>query len=942
MRTHPCLDNAYRFLLVWTPDTVFNCVLVRHASRCFYVDIILNFCTGYDKGFEVVMVREEIARNYVGSGWFFVDLIVTVQWDLLIGGASKLFGHSGDMGSLGVLKLIKVVRLGKAPRLILTLTKTWTVHTGVIGAFKFFVLVLIVAHILGCFFFMIPALALDCVPAEYNLPDSGESVYGGVIGDLIESHENAECEGQCGICDPDGAEPPDTIGIIPGGWRHSYGVEQMQHYEQYIDSLYWSLTTMTTIGYGDRGPQLQTEIVYTMCAEIIGLSFFAMLLNQIAVLQEVLGRQQGIANEEKNEVVQFLKHNHLDSALIQEVVQFLNFKTKGHSGHALKESDYRRMEHFRDLSEPLRQKIKEEIFIRPLREVRIFGHSKKDKEDKEDLRRLFDKIDDDKGGSLDQEEIIMLLNSLGIDGVTTEEVTAMMVEMKMHDSDSTTCQSEESNDVTFEQFQSWWYYKKHGRPKMPKCPIVFLEQLASVMSDSLKPYGRNEQVVGAYAQVPKSELEHDNSHQWYGERLAFVMTGTVIIVKNPPRSNDIVTARSSWGRSSQQRLSGFLSRPGQRGRVMPGSVNPILRTCKVFRIDDNDAPCMLSDVSGNAVLDISSYKLVELEVVQRHRPQYYVCDNLRLLAHPREGANSYEPASDDEEDRICDDKGVPLRLGGLVPAKQTVRELLDPNTGKPRRVCAGHREYVLVSWSTDNGQVTGWLHDPLSSKGKESSHDGEVSENEVVRWVEDTKLIDQDDEEPVFGLAAALEDEEFQAVKDKTRGWFVETLNFVDMAYITRKNLRILLNDHWPPASVAEDGLVTSTDGRSPSILSLDLPKVTVPDEDYKMGGQQALAKLALMDHHLIRRSDANEMSGQYLSAGRCSVGDATKSHRLRDIMKNRMKSIINPVTSFEDCAKRFDAIEKSIERVSNNVDKLVDRQTVMQDQIMAELTKRQ
>lgn len=49
---------------------------------------------------------------------------------------------------------------------------------------------------------------------------------------------------------------------------------------------------MTTIGYGDRGPQLTEEIIYTMMAEVLGLSFFAMLLNQIAALQEVLGRQQ--------------------------------------------------------------------------------------------------------------------------------------------------------------------------------------------------------------------------------------------------------------------------------------------------------------------------------------------------------------------------------------------------------------------------------------------------------------------------------------------------------------------------------------------------------------------------------------------------------------------------------------------------------------------------
>ena len=912
------------------------------------MDIVLNFCTGYDRGFEVVTVREEIASIYVRSGWFFIDFIATVQWDLLMGVLQKLFGQSREQSSgLRQTKMIKVLRLGKAPRLIVTLTKTWTVHTGVIGAFKFFVLVLIVAHILGCFFFMIPALALDCVPAEYILPDSGESVYGGTIGDLLETHDNSICEGKCGICDPDGAEPPDTIGIIPGGWRHVYGVEQMEHHVQYIDALYWSITTMTTIGYGDRGPQLQEEIVYTMVAEILGLSFFAMLLNQISVLQEVLGRQQGIANEEKNEVVQFLKHNQLDGNLIQEVVRFLNFKTKGHSGQALKESDYRRMEHFRELSEPLRQKIKEEIFIRPLREVRIFGRSKKDKKEVQNLKKLFDSIDTDGGGSLEQEEIKKLFKSLGIDDVSTAEVSSMMVEMKMHNPDTAIPQSEDRDDVTFEQFQSWWYYKKHGRPKMPTCPIVFLEQLASIMSDSLKPYGRNEQVVGAYAQVPKNEQDGDTSHKCYGERLTFVMTGTVVIVKSPPRSYDIVMARSTWGRNRPHGLSGSLHRQGQRGRVMPGSVNHVLRTCKVLHIDDDGAPCMHSDAGGDMVPDISSYNLVELQVVQRHRPQYYVCDNLKLLAHPRQGAYSYDPTPDEQRDCIRDDNGDPLRLGGVVPGRETVRTMIDPRTGNPRR----HGQYVLVSWSTENGHCTGWLDDPLGANQTESSarnHDGEVSKNKVARWVEDTKLIDQDDEEPVFGLAAALEDEEFHAVKLKTQEWFVETLNFVDMAYITRKDLRMLLDNYWPPVAV-QDQMLTSADGRLPpgmipvgrDVISLDLPKSTVADEGHKTGGQEALERLALMDHHLVKAPARPR--GRSGDASLSGVGLAVAgSHKLRDITKHRMKTIITPVTCFEDCAKRFDSLERNIERVSNNVDKLIKGQSQMQVQIMAELTKQQ
>ena len=151
-----------------------------------------------------------------------------------------------------------------------------------------------------------------------------------------------------------------TIGVIDNSWRAGYGVEQMTPLNQYIESLYWALTTMTTIGYGDRGPSLKCEIVYTMIAEVLGLSIFALLLNQITVLQDVVGAQQELHNAEKNAIVQFMKHNELEADLIDDVVRFLNFKTKGYSGRALKDSDVERkpeMMYFEELSADLRLQV---------------------------------------------------------------------------------------------------------------------------------------------------------------------------------------------------------------------------------------------------------------------------------------------------------------------------------------------------------------------------------------------------------------------------------------------------------------------------------------------------------------------------------------------------------------------------------------------------------
>ena len=51
-----------------------------------------------------------------------------------------------------------------------------------------------------------------------------------------------------------------------------------------------AMTTMTTIGYGDRTPQLRAEIVFTIIAELLGISVFALLLYQIGKLHRVSSR----------------------------------------------------------------------------------------------------------------------------------------------------------------------------------------------------------------------------------------------------------------------------------------------------------------------------------------------------------------------------------------------------------------------------------------------------------------------------------------------------------------------------------------------------------------------------------------------------------------------------------------------------------------------------
>lgn len=58
----------------------------------------------------------------------------------------------------------------------------------------------------------------------------------------------------------------------------------------YISSIYWSITTLSTVGYGDFKGFTTTEYLYTMGVEFIGIGFFAFImgsLNRIILSQEL-------------------------------------------------------------------------------------------------------------------------------------------------------------------------------------------------------------------------------------------------------------------------------------------------------------------------------------------------------------------------------------------------------------------------------------------------------------------------------------------------------------------------------------------------------------------------------------------------------------------------------------------------------------------------------
>jgi hypothetical protein len=59
------------------------------------------------------------------------------------------------------------------------------------------------------------------------------------------------------------------------------GMQNATPGDLYISSIYWAITTLSTVGYGDFKGSTTIEYLYTMGVEFIGIGFFSFIMGSI-------------------------------------------------------------------------------------------------------------------------------------------------------------------------------------------------------------------------------------------------------------------------------------------------------------------------------------------------------------------------------------------------------------------------------------------------------------------------------------------------------------------------------------------------------------------------------------------------------------------------------------------------------------------------------------
>jgi CRP-like cAMP-binding protein len=99
----------------------------------------------------------------------------------------------------------------------------------------------------------------------------------------------------------------------------------LAHGDNYLKALYWCITTITTIGYGDITPSTNVQIIYTMFVQLTGAGMYGYIIGNLASMlaNSDLARTQFRAKLEK--IQTFMHYRDVPGDLQENIRQYYDY-----------------------------------------------------------------------------------------------------------------------------------------------------------------------------------------------------------------------------------------------------------------------------------------------------------------------------------------------------------------------------------------------------------------------------------------------------------------------------------------------------------------------------------------------------------------------------------------------------------------------------------------
>ena len=105
-------------------------------------------------------------------------------------------------------------------------------------------------------------------------------------------------------------------------WIKFHPMTGVDNKTEYIMALYWTITTLTTIGYGDITPTTNESRLFTMAIMITGVMFYGIVIGNISRIMVAGEKYKEKAREKMSELQIFMKYYNIPPRLQQNVTSY--------------------------------------------------------------------------------------------------------------------------------------------------------------------------------------------------------------------------------------------------------------------------------------------------------------------------------------------------------------------------------------------------------------------------------------------------------------------------------------------------------------------------------------------------------------------------------------------------------------------------------------------
>ncbi|XP_043822028.1 potassium voltage-gated channel subfamily H member 3 isoform X4 [Dromiciops gliroides] len=272
----------------------------------FILDIVLNFRTTFvSKSGQVVFAPRSICLHYVTT-WFLLDVIAALPFDLL---------HAFEVNVYFGAHLLKTVRLLRLLRLLPRLDR-YSQYSAVVLTLLMAVFALL-AHWVACIWFYIGQQEIES--SESELPEIGwlqelarrlETPYylvgrGRTVGNTSGPGDN---------CSSSGSIETNGTGLALLGGPSLRSA--------YITSLYFALSSLTSVGFGNVSANTDTEKIFSICTMLIGALMHAVVFGNVTAIIQRMYARRFLYHSRTRDLRDYIRIHRIPKPLKQRMLEY--------------------------------------------------------------------------------------------------------------------------------------------------------------------------------------------------------------------------------------------------------------------------------------------------------------------------------------------------------------------------------------------------------------------------------------------------------------------------------------------------------------------------------------------------------------------------------------------------------------------------------------------